>query len=208
MSDNFVPNFEDRYYEVHPSQLRWAMSQLGAIPGYNVQGYAQGRGGMYIIVVQVPIGAEEQDWRSPAPSRRRVRFDISPRMIGVIVAVALLCAIVGYAAYSGVTVPTWDEVAAAMPQLPAMPWDAPPPAPRGEPVVESSGWHWPWESSVISKPQPAPAPQGFRWPWESAQDSINEGFEQLTNGFMVLGVLVLLAFILWFVGLVRGALGK
>ena len=37
MSDNYVPNFEDRYYEVHPSQLRWAMSQLGAIPGYNVQ---------------------------------------------------------------------------------------------------------------------------------------------------------------------------
>ena len=60
----------------------------------------------------------------------------------------------------------------------------------------------------MGRPQPAPAPQGFRWPWESAQDSINEGFEQLTNGFMVLGALCLLAFVLWFVGLVRGALGK
>ncbi len=204
--NNYVPNYEDRYYEVHPSQLRWAMHQLGAIPGYNVQGYAQGRGGMYIIVVQVPIGAEDHDWRTPAPSRRRIRFDISPRMIGVLLAVALLVAVVGYAAYSGATVPTWGEVTAHMPQLPVMPWDAPPPKPHGEPVVEKSGWHWPWESSVVS--QPKPRDDGFRWPWQDAQDSMNEGFTQITNAFIFVGVICALAFILWFVGLVRGAIGK
>lgn len=200
MSDTFVPNYEDRYYEVHPSQLRWAMSQLGAIPGYNVQGYAQGRGGMYIIVVQVPIGAENQDWRTPAAPRRRVRFDISPRMIGVIVAVALLVAIVGYAAYSGVTVPTWDEVAAAMPQLPAMPSSEP----RGEPVVEKSGWHWPWESSVISKP--APRDDGFRWPWDDAAKQVSDTVDMVKNVTLFVVVLLLLGVALWFVAKVKGVL--
>lgn len=202
MSDNFVPNFEDRYYEVHPSQLRWAMHQLGSVPGYNVQGYAQGRGGMYIIVVQVPIGAEQQDWRAAAP-RRRTTFDISPRLVGVLVAVALLVAVVGYAAYSGVTVPTWSEVAASIPQMPAMPWDAPT---RGEPVVEKTGWHWPWESSVVSQPKAQDA--GFRWPWQDAQDAVGEAVESAKMaGLMILGLFVVLAG-LWVVGIVRGAIGK
>ena len=197
MSDNYVPNFEDRYYEVHPSQLRWAMSQLGAIPGYNVQGYAQGRGGMYIIVVQVPIGAEQQDWRSATPSRRRLRWNFDVRVVVKWLCVLVIVGGLGYLGYtmaSGGTLPTLTATTTQ--------------APRGEPVVEESGWHWPWESSVVSKPQPKPEPQGFRWPWEDAQASINQGFEQLTNGLMIVGVLFLLALILWGIGLVRGALGK
>lgn len=202
--NNYVPNFEDRYYEVHPSQLRWAMSQLGAVPGYNVQGYAQGRGGMYIVVVQVPIGAPEQDWRDAPPPRRRVRFDISPRMIGVLVAVALLACAVGYAAYSGFTVPTWGEVTANMPQwedTPIAKMFQPPPQ-RGEPVVERSGWHWPWESSVISRP--APRDDGFRWPWDDAAKQVSDTVDMVKNVTLFVVVLLLLGVALWFVAKVKG----
>ena len=202
---NYVPNNEERYYEVHPSQLRWAMHQLGAMPGYNVQGYARS-GGMYIIVVQVPVGAPEQDWRD-APPRRRTMLDISPRMIAVLAAVALLVAVVGYAAYSGFTVPTWDEVADKLPAMPERwPWEQPQ-QPQGEPVVERTGFRWPWESEVVSQPQPQ-RNEGFRWPWEAAQDNFNDGMAQIGNVFICIGALCLLAAVLWFVGLVRGAIGK
>jgi hypothetical protein len=81
-----------------------------------------------------------------------------------------------------------------------------PPLPRGEPVVEKSGWHWPWESSVISKP--APKQEGFRWPWQDAQDAVGAGVQTLTNAVLAIGALVLLGGLLWLVGIVRGAIGK
>ncbi len=205
MSDNYVPNFEDRYYEVHPRNLGWAMHQLGAMPGYNVQGYAQGKGGMYIIVVQVPFGAPQADWRDAPPAPRRVRFEISQRMIAVLVAVVLLVGVVGYAVYSGFTVPTWDEIAQGIHMPEPITQMFEPPKPRGEPVVEKSGWHWPWESSVVSKPQQQ---EGFRWPWQDAQDAAGEMVESVKMaGLMIVGLFLVLGS-LWVVGIVRGAIGK
>ncbi len=203
--NNYVPNFEDRYYEVHPRNLGWAMHDLSQKPGYNVQGYAPGEGGMYIIVVQVPVGTPQADWRTPQ-ARRRTTFDISPRVVGVLVAIALLCAVVGYAAYSGVTVPTWDEVAQNihMPEPIAQMFEPQPP--RGEPVVEKTGFRWPWESSVVSQPQAKQ--EGFRWPWQDAQDAAGEMMESAKMaGLMIVGLFLVLG-ALWIVGIVRGALGK
>ncbi len=124
---NYVPNFEDRYYEVHPSQLRWAMHQLDSVPNYNVRGYASGQGGMYIIVVQVPVGAPQADWRDPQPQRRRwwPRFDwfrIGRGLMFAVIAVAL--AYIAYGMFAGASL--------GMPQVPQpapapaieMPWDA------------------------------------------------------------------------------------
>ena len=147
---NYVPNYEDRYYEVHPSQLRWAMSQLGAVPGYNVQGYAQGQGGMYIVVVQVPVGAEQADWRAAQPqprSRRRwPRFDWRS-------AVKWLCVIaivvgIGYFVYSMFAAPQQatqpsQPAQAAEPSL----WERITGTPtNGEPVVEPA-IELPWDAA-------------------------------------------------------------
>ena len=124
MGGNYVPNFEDRYYEVHPSQLRWAMHQLDSVPNYNVRGYTPGQGGMYIIVVQAPVGAPQSDWRDPQPQRRsRFRFDwmrIARGLALAVIAVAL--AYIAYGMFTG--------AALGMPQAPqaapaiVMPWDA------------------------------------------------------------------------------------
>ena len=215
---NFVPNYEDRYYEVHPSQLRWAMHQLDSVPNYNVRCYTPGRGGMYIVVVQVPIGAADADWRAPQPQRRRwLRFDWR-------VAVKWLCVLVivgglGYLAYGVLTGATqqdaqqasqpsqaasslWDQIAAKLPQMPAIQ----PPAPRGEPVVEGTGWHWPWESSVVSQPQVKD--DGFRWPWQDAQDAAGEAVESIKVAGLVIVLLVVVVCVLWVVGVARRAIGK
>ena len=75
------------------------MSQLGAMPGYDVTGYPPGADGMYIIVVQAPAGAEGADWRS-AP--RRPRFRLPPfhwRGFVQILCVLAIVGAVGYIAY-------------------------------------------------------------------------------------------------------------
>lgn len=195
---NFVPNYEDRYYEVHPSQLRWAMHQLASVPNYNVRGYTPGRGGMYIVVVQVPIGAADADWRAPQPQRRRwLRFDWR-------VAVKWLCVLVivggvGYMGYGMLTGATqqdaqqasqpsqaaslWDEIASKLPQMPA----TQPVAPRGEPVVDDAG---------------------FRWPWQDAQDAAGEAVESIKLAGLVIVLLVVVVCALWVVGVARRAMGK
>lgn len=193
---------------VEPWQLRQAMA------GYAAQGYPprygpHPEGGGFVVIIMVPDGAAVPDWHNQPvpPPRRRRSWRIDGRQVLSWLCVLVIVAGLGYLGYTMATsgeLPTWSEVAANMPQLPAMQ----PAAPRGEPVVEASGWHWPWESTVISKPKPKPEPQGFRWPWESAQTSISQGFEQLTNGLMIVGVLFLLALVLWGIGLVRGAIGK
>jgi hypothetical protein len=76
---NYVPNMETRYYEVHPRQLAWAMHALSQVPGYSVQGYSKGQGGMMLIAVSVPPGAPPLDWATvagaPSARGRWLRFD-------------------------------------------------------------------------------------------------------------------------------------
>lgn len=61
---------EDREYEVHPSQLRWAMHNMAAA-GYPPLGYAPGpSGNTYIIIVQQPAGSQPLDWQATQRPRR------------------------------------------------------------------------------------------------------------------------------------------
>lgn len=190
---------------VHPSQLRRAMASYanqGYPPAYGPHPYQEG---MMVVIITLPDDADIPDWRYAPPPRRRVRFDISPRMIAVLVAVALIVGVVGYAAYSGFTLPTWEGIAANMPAMPdqiAQMFEPAPP--RGEPVVEKSGWHWPWESSVISKP--APRDDGFRWPWDDAAKQVSDTVDMVKNVTLFVVVLLLLGVALWFVAKVKGVL--
>lgn len=60
---------EDREYEVHPSQLRWAMHNMAAA-GYPPLGYAPGpSGNTYIIIVQQPAGSPALDWQAQRQPR-------------------------------------------------------------------------------------------------------------------------------------------
>ena len=196
---NFVPNYEDRYYEVHPSQLRWAMHQLGSVPNYNVRGYTPGRGGMYIVVVQVPIGAADADWRAPQLQRRRwLRFDwrVAVKWLCVLIVVGGL-GYMGYGILTGATPQAttqdaqpsqaasslWDQIAAKLPQLPA----TQPAAPNGEPAVDEAG---------------------FRWPWQDAQDAAGEAVESIKLAGLVIVLLVVVVCVLWVVGVARRAIAK
>lgn len=121
---NYVPNFEERYYEVHPSQVRWAMSQLGGMPGYNVQGYTPAQNGMYIVVVQVPVGAEQQDWRAAPPRRRWPRVDVPRLARGLaLAAIAVALAYIAYSMFTGAALDTSAQNAIVAPAI-EMPWDA------------------------------------------------------------------------------------
>lgn len=170
---NYVPNFEDRYYEVHPSQLRWAMHQLDSVPNYNVRGYASGQGGMYIIVVQVPVGAPQADWRDPQPQRRRwFRFDwfrIGRGLMFAVIAVAL-----AYIAY-GLFVDGAPQHTQAAP-APSL-WDRIADAvPHGEPVAEPA----------------------IEMPWEAAGRQVGEamdGIGRILTGIVTLLVLGIIAFV-------------
>jgi hypothetical protein len=203
---SYVNNYEEQYYPVHPSQLAWGMSTLAQQPGRRVMGYAPdpANAGMYIIVVQVPVGAPQADWRS-APARRRQSWRIDGRQV-----LSWLCVLVivgglgylGYTMYSGGTLPTWGEIADNLPQLPErMPWES---QPQGEPVVESTGWHWPWESSVISKPKQQAAP--FRWPWEDAAKAAADTVDMVKNVTLAVVAMFVVGLVLWFVGKVKGVM--
>lgn len=193
---------------VHASQLKRAMAS------YAAQGYPPRYGphpdgdGMMVVVIVVPDDGAVPDWQvAPPPRRRRRGWRVDGRQVLAWLCVLVIVVGLGYLGYTmatGGTLPTWGEVTAQLPQLP---WDAPPAQPHGEPVVEGTGWHWPWESSIVSQPKPR-QDDGFRWPWQDAQESVNDGIKALTTGLTVVGVLFLLALVLWGIGLVRGAMGK
>lgn len=168
---NYVPNYEELHYQVHPSQLGWAMHQLSAVPNYNVMGYAPVAGGMCIIVVQVPVGTPQVDWRAPVQQRRRRWPRLDWFRIGRGLALAVVAVALAYIAY-GLFVDAarqpsqaaqqtttesslWDRIGAALP--------------HGEPVVEHT----------------APA---IEMPWDAAGRQVGETVDGvvriLTAGFV------------------------
>jgi hypothetical protein len=191
---------------VHASQLKRAMAS------YAAQGYPPRYGphpdqdGMMVVVIVVPDDGAVPDWQVAPPPRRRRSWRIDGRQVLSWLCVLVIVGGLGYMGYTmatGGTLPTWGDVAA---QLPAMPWTEPA-APHGEPIVEETGWQWPWESSVISKPQPRQN-DGFRWPWEDAAKQVSDTVDMVKNVTLFVVALLLLGVVLWFVGKARGALGK
>ena len=151
---------QQQMYEVHPSQLRWAMHNL-AQGGVPIQGYSQLPNGMCVIVVLVPDGAPSPDWRAE-PQRGQQRPRRWPRVDPVQAAQWL-----GVAAFAaGLIWFAWSLFA----------------APPAEPPASETANAWDWLDNLRLPWQPEPLPDGepvvlpaddagFRWPWDAAADA-------------------------------------
>ena len=119
---------EDREYQVHPGQARWAMSNLSAA-GLPITNNYMAQSGVYVIIVQQPAGSPDVDWRNVQQPRRR--NDDATRRLTIALGVLLIVACIAWAVY---TVLVANGV--------RMPWQA---LPNGEPVVTQTdpGWTWP-----------------------------------------------------------------
>jgi hypothetical protein len=192
---------------VHPSQLRRAMASYanqGYPPAYGPHPYQEG---MMVVIITLPDDADVPDWRYAPPPRRVHRsWRIDGRQVLAWLCVLVIVGGLGYMGYTmatGGTLPTWEGIAANMPAMPEpIAQMFQPPPQRGEPVVERSGWHWPWESSVISRP--APRDDGFRWPWDDAAKQVSDTVDMVKNVTLFVVVLLLLGVALWFVAKVKG----
>lgn len=92
------PQTEPQAYEIPGRQLGWRVSQLQAqgLP-YNVQ---PAGGGIYIIIVQQPTGAQPFDYQPPQAGPQHPRRGPSAVPINIKVAAAVIVlGLVGYGAY-------------------------------------------------------------------------------------------------------------
>ena len=169
---------EDREYEVHPSQLAWAMSNMRAA-GYPPLGYQQTPAGVYVIIVQQPVGAPALDWRNvQTPHQRRESGNL--RRLTLVLGALLIVACIGWAVY---TVLAANGV--------RMPWQA---LPNGEPVVtqtEPQGW---------TLPNPLQPAQDAAQATQDAANAVSDAVAMLVRLALVLAALAGL----W---LLRGLLG-
>lgn len=161
--------YEERGIPVHPSQSKRAGHNLRAA-GVPILGDGMS-GGLYVIVVAVPVGAPTPDWQQAPPSQPVRAW--SPPAFNWRVFVQILCALaivggVGYFAwgmFGGESGPgwsvSWDDVGAWLDARTA----ASRPLPNGEPVVETTGFRWPWESKIVSAPKDAGSSE---WSWMPA----------------------------------------
>lgn len=165
-------------YEVHPSQLRWALSSLAGA-GVPIVGYQQLPGtGMYVIVVQVPVQQEEAtDWRTMQPKRKR-RISVDWRRLVMWACVIAIVAGVGYGAYSLIASGALTGI---------------------------FGGHASGDPTPVTTP--APAQGWFPNPFGDAVDGVKSAADSVTAavGMLVQAVMVLAALIgLWFM---RGIIG-
>jgi hypothetical protein len=169
---------EDREYEVHPSQLAWAMSNMRAA-GYPPLGYQQTPAGVYVIIVQQPVGAPALDWRNvQTPHQRRESDNL--RRLTLVLGALIIVASIAWAAYTVLMANGWQP-----------PWQA---LPNGEPVVtqtEPSGW---------TLPNPLQPAQDAAQATQDAADAVTDTVAMLFRLVLVAGAL----FGLW---LMRGLLG-
>ena len=164
-------DYEEQAVPVHPSQSKRAMHNLSAA-GVPILGGGMGAGGQYIIIVAVPVGGAAPDWRS-APPRPRSAFrpviSFDWRMFVQIVCVLAIVGGVAYFAWGmaggesgdglkwdGIA---WDDVGAWLDARAA----ALRPLPRGEPIVETTEWRWPWESRIVNAPKGMDIGGGWSW---------------------------------------------
>ena len=168
---------EQQTYEIPGRQLGWRVSQLRAqgIP-FEV---ADIGGGVYVVVVQQPAGAQPFAYQ---PARRpKPRVELGPvlRWAAVMAAVVAVVAVL-YFAFS----PS-DTVTAEVGGMRLDPV-------TGHMLPEAGWWDWlpdlPWQQAAEE-----PAEQGFRWPWDAAADAVADVHGTVTTvSAGVLGVLVLL----------------
>ena len=119
---------EDREYQVHPGQARWAMSSLSAA-GLPITNNYMAPSGVYVIIVQQPAGSPDVDWRNVQQQRRR--NDDGLRRLAIALGAVIIAASIAWAAYTVLMANGWQP-----------PWQA---LPNGEPVVTQpdTGWTLP-----------------------------------------------------------------
>jgi hypothetical protein len=168
---------EERGYQVHPAQLRWAMSSLNAA-GVPVMGYQPGAGGVYIIIVQQPIGSPSLDWQTMTSRQQRESNNLRRLLIAL-----CIVAIVGGCAYLGYTILAANGV--------RMPWQA---LPNGEPVVTQT------------EPQGWTLPNPFQ-PAQDAAQATQDAADAVAGAVALLFRVALIALALFGAWLARGILG-
>ena len=195
--------YEERAVPVHPSQSGRAMHNYAA-QGIPILGKGSS-GGMYVIVIGVPVGAPTPDWTyaPPQPASYRRGFNwpaFNWRVFAQLLAVLMIAAALGYFGWvfaTGSDASGGDIVAGAQDaagnftawlddRLALLR-----PLPRGEPVVERTGFRWPWESAVVSAPKAA---GGSEWwmpanPVGDAVDGIGRMITWLVWALVIVGVL-------------------
>lgn len=115
-------NYEPRGYEVQGRHLGWAKSAFETA-GYPVQMVMPQPGGVYVIIINMPLGAPDLDFRSmPTKSRTWLRLPSARLMIWL--AVAAIGAVgVWMLVNGGVKLPGMPVLAApaSVPTLPTLP---------------------------------------------------------------------------------------
>ena len=161
-----------QFYEVHPSQLRWAMHNLAA-QGVPIQGYSTLPNGMCVIVITLPESTPAPDWRSAPRRKPGIELGSILKWSLFMLVVLVFCATL-YMVWGSVSDDAQQSSQQGTQQGSAWAW--------------LSGLHLPWQSAK----QPAEQ-QGFRWPWEAAADAVADVQGTVTTvSAAVLGVLVLL----------------
>jgi hypothetical protein len=86
--------WEEQAYRVPGQQLGWRVSQAKAQGlSYQVQ---QLGGGVYVIVIQAPVGAQPFDYQPPAPRRRSLGLPANVQ----VAAFVLVAAAIGFIVYA------------------------------------------------------------------------------------------------------------
>ena len=83
----------------------------------------------------------------------------------------------------------WGDVSA--------PWE---PQPEGEPVVEKTGFRWPWESAVVNAPKNADATE---WSWPP-KNPVGDAIDGAANVITWLVWALVIGGVLWAASLVAG----
>ena len=198
-----MSDYEERAVPVHPSQSRRAMSNYKGA-GVPILGNGMGGGGMYVIVIAVPVGAPTPDWqaappRAASPFRPIIAFNWRV-FVQIMCALAIVCGLAyfGYAFVSGADVRGGDIAAGAQDAAATFTgWlddrlATLRPLPNGEPVVETTAWRWPWESKVVNAPKFAGSSE---WSWMPANpvgdaiDGAGQVITWLVCALVLVGVL-------------------
>ena len=206
-----MTEYEERAVPVHPSQSRRAMSNYKGA-GVPILGNGMGGGGAYVIVIAVPVGAPTPDWQAAPPRAASSFRPIVAFNWRVFVQILCVLAIVGGLAYfawalmAGADVRGGDIAAGAQDAAASFTgWlddrlALLRPLPNGEPIVESTAWHWPWESAVISAPRDAGSSE---WSWMPA-NPVGDAIDGAAQTIMWLVWALVAVGVLWLASIAFG----
>jgi len=163
----------------------------------------------WVFTVHAAEGAGAPSVTRAGPGRARSAAALVNWRV-LVSALCILCIVggIGYFAYalwggadlSGPTVPDarslsqsvrdwWGDVSA--------PWE---PQPEGEPVVERTGFRWPWESAVVNAPKNADATE---WSWPP-KNPVGDAIDGAANVITWLVWALVIGGVLWAASLVAG----